>query len=78
MIGEVRRQFKEIQATLLTDRADVAATLRSITLNMSDPVADRLVGEVWPNRIETVGSRRYGDISSPTRRASASTTPSPC
>ncbi|MDE2704694.1 MAG: hypothetical protein OXI35_06460, partial [Gemmatimonadota bacterium] len=50
------RQYMELRLTLLTDRADAGATLRSIAINTSDPVADRLVGEVWPTRIETVGT----------------------
>ena len=50
------RQYMEIRLILLTDRSDAGATLRSIAINTSDPVADRLVGEVWPTRIETVGT----------------------
>lgn len=49
------RQYLQLRTTLVTDRADVAATLRSIRLNMSDPVADRLQGEVWPVRVARVG-----------------------
>ena len=50
------RQYMELRLILLTDRPDVAAILRSIAINTSDPVADRLVGEVWPTQIETVGA----------------------
>ena len=50
------RQYMELRLILLSDRADAGATLRSIAINTSDPVADRLVGEVWPTRIETVGT----------------------
>lgn len=50
------RQYMELRLILLTDRADAAVTLHSIAINTSDPVADRLVGEVWPTRIETVGT----------------------
>ena len=50
------RQYMELRLILLTDRADAGATLRSVAINTSDPVADRLVGEVWPTRIETVGT----------------------
>ena len=49
------RQYMEIRAVLLTDRFDEAPTLRSITLNMANPVATQLLGEIWPNRVETVG-----------------------
>ena len=49
------RQFMQLRTTLITDRADAAASLRSITVEMSDPVAERLVGEVWPLRAERVG-----------------------
>lgn len=50
------RQYMEMRVTLLTARADTAATLRSIQLNMSDPVAERLLGEVYPLRVGTTGS----------------------
>ena len=50
------RQFMELRLILLTNRSDAAATLRSIAVNTSDPVADRLVGEIWPTRIEAVGT----------------------
>jgi hypothetical protein len=49
------RQYLQIRATLLTDRADTAATLRSIALTMSDPVAEQLQGEIWPVRVGQVG-----------------------
>lgn len=49
------RQYLQLRATLVTDRADTAATLRSIALNMSDPVATLLKGEVWPIRVAQVG-----------------------
>jgi hypothetical protein len=49
------RQFMQLRATLTTDRADVAASLSSIVVNMSDPVAESLVSEVWPLRIDHVG-----------------------
>jgi hypothetical protein len=49
------RQYLQLRATLVTDRADTAATLRSITLNMSDPVATLLQGEIWPMRVDQVG-----------------------
>ena len=49
------REFMQLRTTLVTNRADTAASLRSITVNISDPVADRLVAEVWPLRVERVG-----------------------
>ena len=45
----------QIRATLLSERADVGASLHSITVNFSDPVADRLVGEVYPTQVEGLG-----------------------
>ncbi|MDA0336472.1 MAG: gliding motility-associated C-terminal domain-containing protein, partial [bacterium] len=49
------RQYLQIRTTLSTDRADTAATLRAIVLNMSDPVATQLQGEIWPIRVGQVG-----------------------
>ena len=45
----------QVRARLLSDRPEAAASLRSIGVDLSDPLAARLVGEVWPNRIETIG-----------------------
>ncbi len=49
------REFMLIRARILSDSPDIAASLRSIEVNMSDPIADRMIGEVWPNRIVTLG-----------------------
>ena len=50
------RPFMQMRVRLETDRVDAAATLRSVTLQMSAPVAERLVGEIWPLRIGRVGA----------------------
>ncbi|MEW6754885.1 MAG: FlgD immunoglobulin-like domain containing protein, partial [Candidatus Latescibacterota bacterium] len=49
------RQYMEVRAALLTDRTDAGAALRRIAVNTANPVADRLVGEVGPTRVEAVG-----------------------
>ena len=49
------REYLLVRARLLSDNPDVAAALHSITVNMSDPMADQLLGEVWPNRIQAIG-----------------------
>jgi hypothetical protein len=49
------RQYLQLRATLETDLIDVAATLRSVVVNMADPVAQRLVGEIWPLHIDQIG-----------------------
>jgi hypothetical protein len=49
------RGILKIRATLISDSPDVAATLKSIKLNFSDPVARRLLGEVTPTRVEALG-----------------------
>jgi hypothetical protein len=49
------RKYLQMRATLITDRADTAATLRSVVLNMSDPVAAHLEGEIWPVRVGQIG-----------------------
>jgi len=49
------RQYLQIRATLLSDDPSAAASLHSIDMTLSDPVADRLVGEVWPTQIEALG-----------------------
>ena len=49
------REFMQIRATLLSDRADVGASLHSISVDFSDPVADRMVGEVFPSQVVDLG-----------------------
>lgn len=50
------RRYVAVQATFLTDDPDVAATLQSIVLNFVKPVANRVVGEVLPSRLESIGA----------------------
>jgi len=50
------RELMQIRAVLLSEDPQVAPTLRSITVNMSDPLADHLSGEVYPNRIPQAGA----------------------
>ena len=49
------REFMELRALILSERSDAAATLQSVTVDLSNPMADQLLGEVWPNRTETTG-----------------------
>jgi hypothetical protein len=49
------REFLLVRVRLESDDPDLAATLRSITVNISDPLADQLVGEVAPNRFQAIG-----------------------
>ena len=49
------REFMLIRARLQSEDPDAAATLHSVTINMSDPLADQLLGEVAPNRARAIG-----------------------
>ncbi len=49
------REFMEIRAAILSDSPESSTTLNSIQVELSDPVADRLVGEVFPNRVQATG-----------------------
>ena len=49
------REYMEIRASILSERPGANTTLNAIRVELSDPVADRLVGEVFPNRVEAVG-----------------------
>lgn len=49
------RQYLLLRAKLVSEDPDAAATLNSITVNLSDPMATELVGEVTPTRIEELG-----------------------
>ena len=52
------REFLEIRAVLLSEDPEVAATLRSIRLNFTNPVAQGLAGEVAPFRVESLGEEQ--------------------
>ena len=52
------REFLEIRAVLLSDDPEVSATLRSIRLNFTNPVAQELVGEVVPFEVENLGEEQ--------------------
>ncbi|MCY3777450.1 MAG: hypothetical protein OXH11_15870, partial [Candidatus Aminicenantes bacterium] len=55
------RQYMQIRASVLSGNPREAARLHSIRVNLSDPVADRLIGEVSPTLIEQLG--RPGELS---------------
>ena len=52
------RKMVKVRATLLSDDPDAAATLHSIRLSFSDPIARRLLGEVMPTRVAELGIER--------------------
>ena len=49
------REYMQIRAILLSDNPQSAASLHAIKVNLSDPVANRLVGEVWPTLVAEIG-----------------------
>ena len=49
------REYLLIRARLGSDDPDIAAGLESINVNISDPLADQMLGEVTPNRIQATG-----------------------
>ena len=52
------RQVMLISATLESNDPEVHATLKSMTVNFDEPVANRLVGSLTPTRIEVLGVDR--------------------
>ena len=52
------REFLKIRATLLSGDPGVHATLKSIEVNFSDPVANSLRGQVIPSRVDSLGVER--------------------
>ena len=49
------REFMQLRAILLSDNPQSAASLQSVKVNLSEPVANRLVGEVWPTLVTQIG-----------------------
>ena len=60
------RRFLQIQARLLSTSPDVAASLRSITVEFLPPVAHRTVAEIWPNTVEPREMREFALYLKPT------------
>ena len=52
------RQFVKIRATLLSDDPEKYATLNSVRLNFISPVAQRLLGEIVPFTVDSLGVPR--------------------
>lgn len=52
------RQYMQIKASILSRDPHAAARLHSIRVNFSDPVANRLVGEISPTLIDELGRPR--------------------
>ena len=52
------RKFVAIRATFRTEVPLIAATLRSLTLNFTTPVAKAVVGEVLPAKLKEIGTKQ--------------------
>ena len=52
------REFLNIAATLVSDDPDLHPTLRSLRLRFSNPVAQGLLAEVTPTRVDSLGVQR--------------------
>ena len=52
------RQFVRLRATLFSDDPEAHATLGEVRLNFADPVARRLLGEITPTRVDSLGVPR--------------------
>ena len=49
------RRFLKVQAALVTGRLDQAVSLRELRIDLDDPLASQLVGEISPGRIAETG-----------------------
>ena len=52
------REFLKVRATLRSEDPDIRAVLRSIRLNFTRPVAEGLIGEIAPFRVDSLGVER--------------------
>ena len=52
------RRYVMVQATLLSEDPDEAVLLRDLSLNLDDPLASRLLGEMAPPKIQEKGQRQ--------------------
>jgi hypothetical protein len=52
------REFLKVRATLRSADPEASAELRSLRLHFADPVAQSLVGEITPVRVDSLGAQR--------------------
>ena len=55
------RQYMQIRAALQSEDQYAAPTLHAVTVDVTDPLASRLIGEIWPVAIDSLG--RPSDLS---------------
>tara|TARA_B100000686_G_C16529677_1_gene831641 strand:+ start:21 stop:896 length:876 start_codon:yes stop_codon:yes gene_type:complete len=48
----------KVRATLLSDDPNTHATLKSVAVNFAEPVANSLLGQVIPTRVDSIGVER--------------------
>ena len=52
------RKYLKVRATLLSDDPNTHATLKSVAVNFAEPVANSLLGQVIPTRVDSIGVER--------------------
>ena len=52
------RKYMKVRATLLSDDPNTHATLKSVAVNFAEPVANSLLGQVIPTRVDSIGVER--------------------
>ncbi|MEE2659677.1 MAG: hypothetical protein VX733_14310 [Candidatus Latescibacterota bacterium] len=52
------REFLIIRVVMVSENPDTTATLRSLRLQFSDPVASQVVGEIFPFQVDSLGVER--------------------
>ena len=56
------RKFMQFQVEMITTDREAAASIRSLAVELLNPVAERIAAELWPASVETSGVRETFDV----------------
>ena len=58
----IQRKFLQVQVKMLTEDRLAAASIRSIDIELLDPLAERLLAELWPLEVAVPGRRETFEV----------------
>ena len=56
------RKFMQVQVKMITADREAAAAIRSLDIDLLNPVAERITAELWPTEVEIPGARETFNV----------------
>lgn len=56
------RKFMQLQVKMITTDREAAAAIRSLEIELLNPVAERIIAELWPAEVEIPGARETFNV----------------